>query len=96
MQHVSLRDRRGAPAASFAPDGKSLSQICKQIKLSRGSDPTLIEEHLMQDAVILWAISAGTVLGPSARWHGAARRRRRLGASAHPVDRGCPPPRCHA
>jgi hypothetical protein len=53
----------GAPPSSLSLAGKSLSQICNQVKVSRGNNAALIDEHLKHDALILWAISDGTVLG---------------------------------
>ena len=53
----------GAPPSNLSLAGKSLSQICNQVKVSRNNNAALIDEHLKHDLLILWAISDGTVLG---------------------------------
>src|SRR5262245_33551464 len=53
----------GAPPSNLSLAGKSLSQICNQVKVSRNNDAALIDEHLKHDPLVLWAISDGTVEG---------------------------------
>ena len=54
--------RWGVAPLSMAWDGKSLGDICRQLKdvnLNGGRDPALLQEHIAKDDLVAWGWNPG-------------------------------------
>ena len=82
LERASYRSIPGHPRWMAAPiemawEGKSVGEICRQIKdpdRNGGRNLSLLHEHLAHDDLVAWGLAAGRRTRPRSRLAGVARR----------------------